>query len=206
MIAAEAWMPGGEPLHAPALWGMIVGLAGVVYLVAPAALSGTGTGGLSGHDLLIGFLVLQFGALMWSVGSSAQRRVRSRAHPFVSGGIQQLATGLAFLIPAIFDGHPSNWNTRGTIALVYLAIFGGLVGYSSYIFAMEHLPVALVSIYTYINPLVAVLLGWLFYREPFGRTEAIAMVIIFIGVALVKRATPRPRAQVRVTPNSVATE
>ena len=66
-------------------------------------------------------------------------------------------------------------------------IFGSIVGYSSYIYALSNLPVAIVSIYNYINPVVAVFLGWLFYREPFGLREAVAMAVIFVGVATVKR-------------------
>jgi drug/metabolite transporter (DMT)-like permease len=61
------------------------------------------------------------------------------------------------------------------------------VGYSAYIFALDRLPVAIVSIYPYVNSVVAVTLGWLFYREAFGLREAGAMAIIFAGVALVKR-------------------
>ncbi len=66
-------------------------------------------------------------------------------------------------------------------------IFGSIVGYSSYVVALERLPVAVVSIYNYVNPVVAVILGWLFYREPFGLREAAAMLVIFAGVAMVKR-------------------
>src|SRR5437588_158615 len=65
-------------------------------------------------------------------------------------------------------------------------IFGSIVGYSSYAYALDRLPVAVVSIYPYVNSVVAVALGWLFYREPFGRREALAMLVIFAGVALVK--------------------
>jgi drug/metabolite transporter (DMT)-like permease len=123
---------------------------------------------------------------MWALGSIAQRKLVTRAHPFVNGGIQQLATGIVFLLIALFDGQPARWNASAIGAVAYLAIFGGVVGYSSYIFALHQLPVAIVSIYTYINPIVAVLLGWLFYREQFGWPEIIAMLIIFAGVALVK--------------------
>jgi len=63
------------------------------------------------------------------------------------------------------------------------------VGYSSYIYVMDRLPVAVVSIYSYVNAIVAVALGWLFYREPFGLKEAAAMVVIFAGVTAVKRYT-----------------
>ena len=70
---------------------------------------------------------------------------------------------------------------------------GGIVGYSAFIYGMHHLPVALVSIYTYINPMVAVALGWWFYREPFGWRETVAMVVIFAGVSILKWTTARSR-------------
>ena len=65
-------------------------------------------------------------------------------------------------------------------------IFGSIVGYSCYAYVLDKLPVAVVSIYPYINAVVAVGLGWLFYREPFGQRETLAMLVIFAGVALVK--------------------
>ena len=68
-------------------------------------------------------------------------------------------------------------------ALLYLVFFGSIVGYSAYAYAMDRLPVAIVSVYPYVNAIVAVSLGWLFYREPFGLREAVAMVIIFASVA-----------------------
>jgi drug/metabolite transporter (DMT)-like permease len=71
---------------------------------------------------------------------------------------------------------------------VYLATFGSIVSYSAYLYVLEKLPVSIVSTYTYINPVVAVTLGWWFYREPFGWREAGAMTVIFLGVWLVKRA------------------
>ena len=70
------------------------------------------------------------------------------------------------------------------------------MGYSAFVYAMDTLPVAIVSVYPYVNAVVAVALGWLFYREPFGWRETGAMVVIFAGVAVVKRysATPAARA------------
>jgi drug/metabolite transporter (DMT)-like permease len=91
--------------------------------------------------------------------------------------------------------HAIHWSLRGVAAIFYLVIFGSIVGYSAYIFALDRLPVAVASIYPYVNSVVAVTLGWLFYREPFGTREAAAMAIIFTGVALVKRYS-RPSAQV----------
>lgn len=188
LVGIEALL-GGERLHGPTISGMLVGCAGAALLVTPPALSG-------GFDpaLLKGFLLLQVGCAAWSLGSVLQRRQSARAHPVVSGAVQQLAAGVAFALPALLTGeHPVRLSLRGGGALLYLVIFGSIVGYSAYIYAMDKLPVALVSIYTYINPVVAVLLGWLIYREPFGRREALAMAVIFLGVAVVKRYGGGPR-------------
>lgn len=189
MVGVEALLPGGERLHFPTTAGLTVGCLGAALLLAP----GSG-GGLRG-PLLWGFLVLQFGCLAWSYGSIRQRRMSKQAHPMIGGAIQQLTAGLAFLPPALLiPSQPVVWKSRGVAAMLYLVVFGSIVGYSSYVYALEKLPVALVSIYTYINPIVAVLLGWLFYRESFGAREALAMAVIFVGVALVKRYSRPPTA------------
>ena len=79
-----------------------------------------------------------------------------------------------------------HWSARGVSALCYLVIFGSASGYSAYVYALDRLPVAIVSLYSYANTVVAVFLGWLTYREPFGPRELLAMAIIFTGVAIVK--------------------
>jgi drug/metabolite transporter (DMT)-like permease len=183
MVGVEALLPGGEPLHLPSILGMVVGLGGAALLFAPS---------LDPHalnsGLLKGFLVLQLGMAGWAFGSIYQRRQEGGAHSIVIGAVQQLAAGLAFLpFALIFREHPAHWSFRGVAAILYLVIFGSMVGYSSYIFALDRLPVAIVSIYPYINSVVAVTLGWLFYRESFGLREAAAMLIIFAGVTLVRR-------------------
>jgi len=188
MIGVEALIPGGARLHGPTIAGMFVGLAGSILLVAPEAMH-EGFGG----PLLRGFLLLQLGCAGWALGSILQRRHHTQAHPVVSGAVQQLATGLAFAIPALFaKPHPSTWSSRSIGAIAYLVVFGSIVGYSAYIFALDRLPVSVVSIYNYINPIIAVFLGWLFFREHFGLQELIAMLIIFAGVALVKRYSLPP--------------
>jgi len=89
-----------------------------------------------------------------------------------------------------------HWSARGVGALCYLITFGSLVGYSAYVYAMDKLPVSIVSLYPYVNVVVAVTLGWIFYREPFGRRELLAMLIIFLGVGIVKRYSHKPAGQV----------
>jgi drug/metabolite transporter (DMT)-like permease len=188
MIGIDALIPGGERLHGPTLFAMLVGLAGTTLLVAPEIIR-EGFGG----PLLRGFVVLQIGAVGWCFGSILQRRHQTKAHPVVSGAVQQLATGLAFAVPALFlRPHPSAWSARSIWAVAYLVVFGSIVGYSAYIIALERLPVSVVSIYNYVNPVIAVFLGWLFFREHIGLQETAAMLIIFFGVALVKRYSRPP--------------
>ena len=116
-----------------------------------------------------------------------QKGQPTTAHPIVSGAIQQFATGVAVLPFTLFTHeHPVNWGSRGIWATAYLIVFGSIVGYSAFVYAMEHLPVAIVSTYAYVNPIVAVALGWLFYREPFGVREGFAMMLVIVGVIIVK--------------------
>lgn len=193
MVGAEALLPGGEPLHMPTILGMLVGLCGAALLFLPDVHTHTFQAGL-----LNGFLVLQLGMAGWAFGSIYQRRQVTDTHPIVIGAVQQLAAGLSFLpFVLLFHGHSVHWKLRGVLALFYLVIFGSIVGYSAYIFALDRLPVAVASIYPYVNAVVAVTLGWLFYREPFGMREGAAMAIIFTGVALVKRYSRKPQAPAR---------
>ena len=121
-----------------------------------------------------------------------QRRQVGKAHPAIAGGVQQIAAGLILAPFAMAIPHaPILWSVRGVSAILYLVFFGSIVGYSAYVYAMDRLPVAIVSIYPYVNAVVAVGLGWLFYRERFGMREAAAMLVIFAGVGVVKRYSIR---------------
>jgi len=182
LVGIEAMAPRGERLHLPTILGMIVGFAGAALLVS----GGIGSGGFS-RTALSGFLILQLGMISWSAGSIYQRKQQTDAHPIVIGAVQQVFGGLAALPLAVFaSSHHLAWSVRGVSALFYLVTFGSIVGYSAYVYALDRLPVAVVSIYPYANSVVAVVLGWLFYREPFGARDAVAMLVIFGGVAVVK--------------------
>jgi len=189
LIGLEALLPGGERLHAPTIFGMAVGLLGAAVLLMPDLQGYAGN-----KNLLNGFLILQLGMAGWSYGSVYQKRQVVRAHPIILGAVQQLAAGLAFVpLALLFPGPPIRWSTQGIGAILYLVTCGSIVGYSAYVYALDRLPVAIVSIYPYVNAIVAVALGWLFYREPFGRREALAMAIIFAGVTIVKLTQPLPQ-------------
>jgi drug/metabolite transporter (DMT)-like permease len=182
MVGIDALLPGGHRPRASTVTGLLVGLAGVIYLVLPAV-QGEGITGRT----LVGFLLLQISGVGWALGSLLQKRVHSRTAPFISGAVQQLAAGLAVGAPALlFEKFPHTVSLRSELAVVYLVIFGSIVGFSSFIYSMARLPVALVSIYTFVNPIVAVCLGRWLVREPFGYRELIAMAIIFAGIVLIR--------------------
>ena len=187
LVATEAAMPGGEPLHGPTIAAMTIGAAGAALLVIPG-----GSEFAAGYrPIMKGFALIQIGYVGWSLGSILQRRQPSKAHPIVSAAVQQFAAGAAFIAPAVLQPQTTHWTKRGIEAMLYLAVFGGIIGYSAYVIAISRLPVAIASIYSYVNPLVAVLLGVWIYGEQFTAREGIAMGIIFAGVALVKRAQGR---------------
>lgn len=189
-VAMDRLLPGGERLHGPTILGLLVGFAGVLFLVAPSARAALAEGSLdSGGGVVLGFLLLQFSGACWALGSLLQRNRRQRTNPFVIAGVQQMAAGLAAAVPALLLPQTAVWDAKAIGATLYLAIFGGIVGYGCYMMALSRLPLAIVSIYTYVNPVVAVTLGWLAYREPFGLREMGAMGVIFLGVWMVRRAT-----------------
>lgn len=182
MVGIEAAFPGGEKLTVGTAAGMAMGILGAGLLVGPDVFSQ----GLSGN-VVRGFLLLQIGSISWGLGSILQKRHKTEMHPVASAAVQQFAAGLAFLPAALLERAPVTWDVKGIGALLYLTVFGSIVGYTSYVIALGRLPISIVSLYTYINPVVAAALGSLFYREPFGRQEVIAMLVIFLGVAIVKR-------------------
>lgn len=159
-----------------------MGLLGVVFLVLPAARHE----GFRGHTFT-GFLLLEIASVGWVLGSLLQKRVTARAVPFVTGAVQQLSAGLALFFPAsLLEKLPHTVSLRSELAIAYLVVFGSIIGYTAFIYSITHLPVAVVSIYTFVNPVVAILLGWLFFREPFGFREFVALLIIFIGISLAR--------------------
>ncbi|WP_031497072.1 EamA family transporter [Bryobacter aggregatus] len=183
MVGLDTILPGGEKFRPKALLGMLIGFSGAVGLVAPEALR------LGIHGNMVkGFLFLQLSCFGWSLGSILQKRRPEKTNPILVGGIQQFSVGIAVGLLAILNG---DWAIRPTPqvlgAVLYLALFGSILAYSAYLYSLQHLPVAIASIYTYVNPVVAITLGWLVYREEFGWGQFGAMWVVFLGVWLVKR-------------------
>ena len=175
---------GGERINPRALFGLCVGFCGALLLLLPK----DGIGHFDAN-VVSGFLLLTFNGMFWNGASVLQKRLRLETHPFVTGALHNFACGiLIFPLGMLIPHQPIVWKTNSTLAIAYLVIFGSLVGFNSYIYALEKLPVSVVSIYNYVNPAVAVILGVWFYNEPIGWRELLAMAVIFAGVAIVKQA------------------
>jgi drug/metabolite transporter (DMT)-like permease len=182
MVGIDTFLPNGKRPFGATLGGLLIGMFGVAYMIYPAASRESMSG-----KTWAGFLLIQGSAALWTLGSLLQKRVHSHAPPFVSGAVQQLGAGVACSLLALrIETMPHSVGTRTISAIAYLVVFGSIIGYSAFIYVVKNLPVAVVSIYYFVNPVVAVLLGWLFFREPFGWRSAIAMLIVFAGIGIVR--------------------
>jgi drug/metabolite transporter (DMT)-like permease len=184
MAAVEACLPRGERLHARTVAGLSIGFGGIVVLVWPEL-----TLGQSATDgrFLAGVIALQIAALGWSLGSSYSRRRRDE-NVLGTTALQMLAGGVIMMAAGTLRGEWANlfFTPRTGIALVYLSTLGAIGGFVAYTYALRHLPVSFVSLYAYINPVIAVALGVVFLSEPFTPRMAVAAALVFAGVAVVR--------------------
>ena len=133
-------------------------------------------------------LLLQTASLGWSIGSAYSRRFAREDHVLGTTALQMLAGGVFLGALGLVRGELAHlaFNTRTTMALVYLATVGAIGGFVAYTYALRHLPVSFVSLYAYINPIIAVALGVLFLGEPFNARIAAAAALVLVGVAVVR--------------------
>lgn len=200
MAAVEACFRDGERLTRGIVAGLVVGFSGILVLVWPDVTSGNHAGG----GFLAGVIALQVAAIGWSIGSSYSKRQGKQSDVLGATALQMLAGGLMMLAAGTVRGEWSAlfFTTRTTIALTYMSTIGAIGGFVAYTYALRHLPVSFVSLYAYINPVIAVTLGVLFLSEPFTPRMAVAALFVFAGVAIVrwgKRVEP-PAAAERLEP------
>lgn len=194
MTGLEAALPGGERLTLRGVLGLVVGFLGILMLVWPELAAG----GDLGRQFALGVVALQVACLGWALGSSYSRRHAREENAFGAAALQMILGGLFMALIGAMRGEWAQvtltWRTFG--AELYLIVFGSLVGYSAYVYALKHLPVSTVSLYAYINPVIAVVLGTLLLGEPFGWRVAAAAAVVFAGVAIVRLGgTRKPAAQ-----------
>jgi len=169
----------------------LVGFGGVALLVHPGSATGDAT--------VVGLLACVGAALMWASGSFASPRLSLPRDPLVSVSWQMLLGGLAITVAGLLAGEapdvrPEAFSTRSVLALGYLVVFGSWVAYSAYGWLLQNAPISRVATYAYVNPVVAIILGWLVLDEVVtGTTLAGAAIIVFSVALVVRIESPRRR-------------
>jgi drug/metabolite transporter (DMT)-like permease len=126
----------------------------------------------------------------WAYGSIINKKNVDPVNPFLNSGMQLLFGGLFMLIMSPFiDSYKGLqlWNTDGLLALLYLIIFGSVLAYAAYMYALSALPVGIATLYAYVNPLIAVIVGYLFLKEELNIYTALAFITIAVSVYLVNK-------------------
>ncbi len=179
----EVFLPNGEGLRAKGWVGIAVGFLGLIILLSPGIREGMH--GRSGQ--LLGSIVAILAAFSWTCGSILSRRARLAASTFVASAWQMLFAGLFNFAVMLATGgtYRVPWTAQAFWSIAWLVTFGSLVGYTAYIYLLDNVPVAKVSTYAYVNPIVAVILGALFLQERMVPIEYAGMAAILIAVYLV---------------------
>jgi drug/metabolite transporter (DMT)-like permease len=181
----ERLLPNGERFTTRSMIGLALGFAGIVVLVWPEMTNG----GASGRQFVIGVIAIQLACVGWVIGTSYAKRHELGDSPFQSTALQMVFSGIMLLTAATAHGDWANltFTPRTFAAMAYLSIAGSLVAYSAYIYAIQHLPLQLVSLYAYINPMIAVALGTLLLSEPLSARILVAAALVFAGTWIVGR-------------------
>jgi drug/metabolite transporter (DMT)-like permease len=183
IVGMEYFLPNGPKINVFIITGLILGTTGVILIFAKDLNISLD------FNFLLGGLCLLGAVIAWSAGSIYWKYKKTNVRPMMGASIQMLIAGILQTSLGLILGEQNNFHLtqNGVFALGYLIVFGSILGYASYIYSITNLPLSLVSTYAYINPVIAILLGWYFLNEPLTITVFIASGLILIGVALVKR-------------------
>jgi len=178
---------GGDRLTARSVVGLLIGFAGIVLLVWPELTS-------SAIGFGAGVVALQLAEAGWALGSSYSKRHTQYTNVFAVAAAEMLAGGLIMLAvgTALDEWRALHFTPRTATAFLYLATIGAIGGFVAYTYALKHLPMAFVSLYAYVNPIIAVVLGAVILDEPFTARMVTAAAIVLAGVALVQARPQRP--------------
>jgi drug/metabolite transporter (DMT)-like permease len=184
MVLLDWLRPEGRRPPTPVFVGLALGLVGLGLLVGPDALHGTSDVSPSGA------LVLMLGSLAWAAGSLYTQRAPRPTSGSIGSATQMLAGGMTLFVAGALMHEPSRLDlahasTRSLLGFAYLTTFGSLIGFTAYHYLLSHTTAAKAATYAYVNPVVAVLLGWAFANEPITPRTLLAAAVILAGVAVI---------------------
>jgi drug/metabolite transporter (DMT)-like permease len=169
------------------LAGLVLGFIGIIVLIGPGNIGG------DGDVPILGALVLILGSLSWAIGSFWSRDAALPESGLLTTGMEMLGGGALLLIVGVLSGELSQFDVHNVskasaIGLLYLITFGSLIGFTSYIWLLDKVSPARLGTYAYVNPIVAVLLGWAIAGESLTIRTGIAAAIVICAVALITSA------------------
>jgi len=193
-LVVDSFLMRGDRVSARGYLGLLLGIIGIAVLLWPKLQSVN----VREHRQLYAAFILMFGSFCWSVGSALSKRWQKGIDPFSASGWEMAIAGvLNLMIAEVLGEYPhAHWTPQAMAAVGYLIIFGSWVGFSAYIWLLQHVSMSKVATYAYVNPVVAVFLGWMFLHERVDIFIAAGTAIIVLSVALVtgakvsKRQTP----------------
>ncbi|MFP5260500.1 MAG: EamA family transporter [Blastocatellia bacterium] len=176
--------PGGARPSGRVALGLVLGLVGMAVLIGPLGITGDSPVSFTGAALLVA------ATLSWAAGSLYAARTKVAASPLMAAALQMLAGGTLLLLAGLAAGEavrfdPAQVSLRSVGAIAYLIVFGSLVGFTCYSWLLRVTPPSLASTYAYVNPVVAVLLGWAVAGEPITLRTTLAATIIIAGVVII---------------------
>ena len=188
LVLFESFRTGGTRPNWQSILGLIIGFSGVFVLIGPAEISGSG----QKFDTF-GTILLLFAPLLWSLGSIYARGADMPKSTLMSTGMQMLTGAVSLFIVSVLTGELTGFSfaqvsARSWWGLIYLITFGSLVGFVAYGWLLHNAPISLTSTYAYVNPVVAVFLGWLLADEELNTRIALASAIIIGSVIFINYA------------------
>ena len=185
-LVLETFVFRGDRLSRRGLLGLALGITGIAILFWPKFEHRSALGIMQ----LVASTTLLFASMSWAIGSVLSRKWKMKVDPFTATGWEMSFAAIGNSVVALVTGqyHRIVLTHRALMAVLYLVVFGSWVGYSAYIWLLKHVPTPKVATYAYVNPLVAVFLGWLVLHERFDGYMFAGTVVIVAGVALVTTA------------------